>query len=75
VASDEQGGVHLEDALPRWDEGLPRFIGYTGGIRGGGHPHGRFHCAIGDKEQGTPSLPHLAPPTRAPTEALPLFAE
>jgi hypothetical protein len=27
-----------------------------------------------DKEQGTPTLPHLAPPSRAPPEALPLFA-
>jgi hypothetical protein len=27
-----------------------------------------------DKEQGTPALPHLAPPTRAPPETLPLFA-
>jgi len=26
-----------------------------------------------DKEQGTPTLPHLAPPTRAPPEALRLF--
>jgi hypothetical protein len=26
-----------------------------------------------DKEQGTPTLPHLPPPTRAPPEALPLF--
>ena len=27
-----------------------------------------------EKEQGTPTLPHLAPPSRAPPEALPLFA-
>jgi len=27
-----------------------------------------------DKEQDTPTLPHLAPPTRAPPETLPLFA-
>jgi hypothetical protein len=26
------------------------------------------------KEQNTPALPHLAPPTRAPPETLPLFA-
>ena len=26
-----------------------------------------------DKEQGTPTLPHLAPPTRTPPEKLPLF--
>jgi hypothetical protein len=26
-----------------------------------------------DKEQGTPTLPHLAPPTRAPPETLSLF--
>ena len=27
-----------------------------------------------NKEQNTPALPHLAPPTRAPPETLPLFA-
>jgi hypothetical protein len=27
-----------------------------------------------DKEQGTTTLPHLAPPSRAPPETLPLFA-
>ena len=27
-----------------------------------------------DKEQDTPTLPHLAPPTRASPETLPLFA-
>ena len=27
-----------------------------------------------NKEQDTPTLPHLVPPTRAPPETLPLFA-
>ena len=34
----------------------------------------RILAHLCDKEQGTPTLPHLAPPTRAPPEALPLFA-
>ena len=34
----------------------------------------RILAHLRDKEQGTPTLPHLAPPTRAPPEALPLFA-
>ena len=27
-----------------------------------------------DKERGSPTLPHLVPPSRAPPETLPLFA-
>ncbi|MEP5609701.1 MAG: transposase, partial [Marinobacter alexandrii] len=34
----------------------------------------RILAHLRDKEKGTPTLPHLAPPTRAPPEALPLFA-
>jgi hypothetical protein len=34
----------------------------------------RILAHLRDREQGTPTLPHLAPPTRAPPEALPLFA-
>ena len=34
----------------------------------------RILAHLRDKEQGTPTLPHLAPPTRAPPETLPLFA-
>jgi hypothetical protein len=34
----------------------------------------RILAHLRDKEQGTPTLPHLAPLTRAPPEALPLFA-
>jgi hypothetical protein len=34
----------------------------------------RILAHLRDKEQGTPTLPHLAPPTRAPPETLVLFA-
>ena len=34
----------------------------------------RILAHLREKEQGTPTLPHLAPPSRAPPEALPLFA-
>jgi len=34
----------------------------------------RILTHLRDKEQGTPTLPHLAPPTRAPPGTLPLFA-
>ncbi|MFT6289371.1 MAG: hypothetical protein ACJA09_004139, partial [Alcanivorax sp.] len=34
----------------------------------------RILAHLRDREQGTPILPHLAPPTRASPEALPLFA-
>jgi hypothetical protein len=34
----------------------------------------RILAHLRDKEQGTPTLPHLAPPTRAPPEVLPFFA-
>ena len=34
----------------------------------------RILAHLRDKEQGTPTLPHLAPPSRAPPETLPLFA-
>jgi hypothetical protein len=34
----------------------------------------RILAHLRDKEQDTPTLPHLAPPTRAPPETLPLFA-
>jgi hypothetical protein len=34
----------------------------------------RILAHLRDKEQGTPSLPHLTPPTRAPPKTLPLFA-
>ena len=35
----------------------------------------RIRAHLRDKEQDTPTLAHLAPPTRAPPETLPLFAE
>jgi len=34
----------------------------------------RILAHLRDKEQGTPTLPHLAPPTRAPPATLSLFA-
>ena len=34
----------------------------------------RILAHLRDKEQDTPTLPHLAPPTRAPPGTLPLFA-
>jgi hypothetical protein len=34
----------------------------------------RILAHLESKEQNTPALPHLAPPTRAPPETLPLFA-
>ena len=34
----------------------------------------RILAHLESKEQNTPALPHLAPPTRAPPESLPLFA-
>ena len=34
----------------------------------------RILAHLESKEQNTPTLPHLAPPTRAPPETLPLFA-
>ena len=34
----------------------------------------RILAHLRDKEQGTPHLPHLAPPSRAPPQKLPLFA-
>ena len=34
----------------------------------------RILAHLESKEQNTPALPHLAPPTRASPEALPLFA-
>lgn len=34
----------------------------------------RILAHLRDKEQGTPTLPHLAPSTRVLPEALPLFA-
>ena len=34
----------------------------------------RILAHLRDKEQGTPDLPHLAPPSRAPPQKLPLFA-
>jgi hypothetical protein len=34
----------------------------------------RILAHLRDKEQGTPSLPHLTPPTRAPPTKLSLFA-
>jgi 5,10-methenyltetrahydromethanopterin hydrogenase len=34
----------------------------------------RILAHLRDKEQNTPALPHLAPPTRAPPGTLPLFA-
>ena len=34
----------------------------------------RILAHLESKEQNTPALPHLAPPTRAPPKSLPLFA-
>jgi len=57
-----QGGLHPEDTVPGWNEGLPRFIGYTGGLRTGGfrYPFGGSGLAGRVQSRGSTSPATMA---------------
>ena len=56
-----KGGLHAENSVPGWHEGLPRFIGYPGGLRSGRPSAVGFHRQVGRPGTQTKSQPHPLP--------------